>query len=98
MRKNLVSFIYISLAAMVISGCTAKSDKKALTFAQDEYLIHSGERITVEQNYSGVVYAFAGEVPNEVTLNSKTGEITFTENTPNYSQVILTASYEKLQR
>ena len=82
---------------MVISGCTAKSDKKALTFAQDEYLIHSGERITVEQNYSGVVYAFAGEVPNEVTLNSKTGEITFTENTPNYSQVILTASYEKLQ-
>ena len=97
MRKNLFAFVTVSLAAMVISGCTNNSKKEQLSFAQSEYQIHSGERITVEQKYNGVVYSFAGEIPEETTLNSSTGEITFTTNTPNYSQVILTASYKKLQ-
>ena len=98
MRKNLLSIFVIPLFAMVISSCTTKQEEKQkLSFAESEYHIHSGERITVEQNYKGVVYAFAGEVPEETEVNSQTGEITFTANTPNYSQVILTASYQELQ-
>ena len=98
MRKNLLSIFVIPLFAMVISSCTNKpEEKQKLSFAESEYHIHSGERITVEQNYKGVVYAFAGEVPEETQVNSQTGEITFTANTPNYSQVILTASYQELQ-
>ena len=99
MRKNLFSIFVIPLFAMVVSSCIAnkQDEKQKLTFAHSEYQIHSGERITVEQKYNGVVYAFAGEIPVETEVNSSTGEITFTTNTPNYSQVILTASYQDLQ-
>ena len=97
MRKKLFALIFIPLAAMILSGCSKNSKEEKLTFAQSEYQIHSGDRITVEQKFSGVTYSFAGTIPEETTLNSKTGEINFTSNTPNYSQVILTASYKKLQ-
>lgn len=96
MRKHL--FFTFTLLALAVSSCNSNSaSKQALSFAKDQYLIHSGERVTVEQNYSGVIYSFAGTVPYETTLNKTTGEITFTTNTPNYSQVILTASYNELQ-
>ena len=98
MRKKLFSLCIIPLFMMVISSCSnRRENKEKLSFAQSEYQIHSGERITVEQKYQGVSYAFAGEIPFETSVNSKTGEITFTTNTPNYSQVILTASYKSLQ-
>ena len=98
MRKHLGLFIITSLFGLIVSGCNGSGSKKqVLSFKESEYQIHSGDRITVEQNYKGVVYAFVGSVPNETTLNDKTGEITFTKNTPNYAQVILTASYKQLQ-
>ena len=97
MRKHLGLLIITSLFALIASSCNGSSKKEKLSFKESEYQIHSGERITVEQNYKGVVYSFAGQVPNETSLNDKTGEITFTKNTPNYAQVILTASYKKLQ-
>ena len=97
MRKHLGLLIITSLFALVASSCNGSNKKEKLSFKESEYQIHSGERITVEQNYKGVVYSFAGQVPNETSLNDKTGEITFTKNTPNYAQVILTASYKKLQ-
>ena len=98
MKKNLFSILVIPLFAIAISSCSNKQEgKQKLSFAQSEYQIHSGDRITVEQHYQGVTYAFAGAVPEETQVNSRTGEITFTANTPNYSQVILTASYKELQ-
>ena len=98
MRKHLGLFIITSLFALVVSGCNGSGSKKEkLSFKESEYQIHSGERITVEQKYSGVIYAFVGAIPLETTLNERTGEISFTNNTPNYSQVILTASYKDLQ-
>ena len=99
MRKNILSMLIIPMFAMVISSCTgaSKDNERELSFKESEYQIHSGERITVEQKYNGVTYSFAGEVPVDTNVDSKTGEITFSESTPNYSQVILTASFEELQ-
>ncbi len=99
MRKKLFITFLVPLFAFSVSSCNnnSSSEKGKLTFAKSEYQIHSGDRITVEQNYSGVNYAFAGEVPFEAAVNKTTGEITFTTNTPNYAQVILTATYQDLQ-
>ena len=100
MRKSLLTIFAVSLFAMSIPSCLNNSTKKQerkLTFKESEYQIHSGDRVTVEQKYSGVVYSFAGEVPVDTVVNKNTGEITFSEQTPDYSQVILTASYEELQ-
>ncbi len=99
MRKKLLITFLVPLFAFSISSCKNDSSSQSgkLTFAQSEYQVHSGDRITVEQNYNGVNYAFAGEVPFEATVNKTKGEITFTTNTPNYAQVILTATYQDLQ-
>ena len=100
MRKKIFLATLLSFFALLVPACNSSSSTSApqkLTFAKSEYQIHSGERITVEQNYSGVVYSFAGEIPVGTELNKNTGEITFTTNTPNYSQVILTAAYQNLQ-
>ncbi len=68
-----------------------------LHFAQSEYQIHSGERVTVKEEYSDITYAFAGDIPANTYVESSTGKITFDENTPNYSQVLLVAYYKDIQ-
>ena len=97
MKKLFISLLVAPLFMVGLSSCGNKESKRQLTFKESEYQIHSGDYVTVTQKYSGIRYAFAGEVPFETNLDSKTGQITFSENTPNYSQVILTASFEDLQ-
>ena len=67
MRKH--PFFAFTLLALAVSSCNSNAaPKQVLNFAKDQYLIHSGERVTVEQNYNGIIYSFAGTVPHETTL------------------------------
>ena len=97
MRKFTLLFFPLVLVLASCNQNAAQPAKKKLSFAKTEYTIHSGEAVTVEQNYQGVKYSFAGSVPNNTTVNENSGQIYFTNETPNYSQVLLVASYESIK-
>ena len=97
MRK--LSLLFLPLV-IIVASCNQNATqpaKKKLSFAKTEYSIHSGESITVEQNYPGIKYSFVGSIPNNTTVNENSGQIIFTNETPNYSQVLLVASYESIK-
>ena len=96
MRKACISLLFIP-CALVISGCTNGQEDSKLSFAKTEYQIHSGDAVKVEQNYQGVKYSFAGEVPTNAKVNEDSGVITFTADTPHYSQVLLVATLDEKQ-
>ena len=103
MKKSLLVFAVLPLLFTPV-GCSDSSSNGSsakefnrLHFEHSEYKIHSGEAVTVKENYDGIVYSFAGAVPVNTFLNSTTGRITFDESTPNHSQVLLVASYEDMQ-
>ena len=93
MRKHGIFLMSLPLA-MLITCCSNNGAK--LSFEKGEYEIHSGEAVKVEQNYSDVSYAFAGEVPTGASVDEKSALITFTADTPHHSQVILTASKDEM--
>ena len=95
MRNKYLSLLFIPIASLIISGCNNSADQDAFSFEKSEYQIHSGEKVTVKQNLKNVQYYFVGEVPVNTTLNQFDGTITFTSETPNYSQVLLGASHEE---
>ena len=67
-----------------------------ISFAQSEYEIHSGDKVTISQKVSGVTYSFLDLRVEGINLNSKTGEITYTD-VPNLTQVMYTATVGKKQ-
>ena len=100
--------VYLALATFALAfscaGCAKKNNNNQaeensnrLSFAQLEYQIHSGESVTVKQNESGITYSFAGEVPENVRLDSTSGTIYFDESVANYTQVLLVASSDDKQ-
>ena len=98
--------IYLAVITFVLAfscaGCAKKNTEteevtNRLTFAQQEYQIHSGESVTVKQKLSGISYSFAGEVPENVRLDSTNGTIYFDESVPNHTQVLLVASCDDKQ-
>lgn len=72
-------------------------DNQTLTFAQDEYLIHSGEAVTVTQTYKGITYRVLGANKDKVALDEKTGVFTFNETITNMTQVLYVASYKSYE-
>ena len=96
MKNKFVAFTFLLFSVINLSACDFNKDER-ISFKESEYQIHSGDKVTIEQKYKGVKYAFAGEIPGDAVVNETSGEITFSEVTPHYSQVILTASYKELQ-
>lgn len=99
MKKKFFLLASLFLTLPLLAGCENESNStvNALTFSQDEYSIHSGDIVKVEQTNSNIKYTFAGYVPKDVVLDEKTGKITFSQQTPNKSQVILVAEMEDMQ-
>lgn len=53
--------LFLSLLTLLsISSCTPKIDK--LSFEKNEYIVHSGEKISVVQNVSDVNYLIIGKM------------------------------------
>lgn len=101
MKKSILSFLALTMFILPVS-CSSRSnnsqqESKRLSFSKSEYEIHSGERINVVEQYSGITYSFAGSVPNNVKVDANTGVITFNDTVPNYTQVLLIANYQTYQ-
>ena len=101
MKKVFLAIATFALAFSCV-GCEKKTDQEEensnrLHFAQLEYQIHSGDSVTISQKLSGITYSFAGEVPENVRLNSTNGTIYFDASVPNFSQVLLVANSDDKQ-
>lgn len=82
--------LFLSLLTLLsISSCTPKIDK--LSFEKNEYIVHSGEKISVEQNVSDVNYLIIGKNDYSIYLDEKTGIFKFDDMIPNYLQVMVIA-------
>ena len=88
----ILSSLFVSLP--LLSGC--QQGPTNLSFERNEYCIYSGDKVTLEGNPSGVTYKFYDKVPNGLTVDAKTGLITY-ENIPNYTQVLYTAVKGNIQ-
>ena len=94
MKKLLYLLSTLIFSASLLSGCSSKEN--GLTFSQDEYSIYSGDKVVVKQHSKDVVYSFLGKVPDNVSLNENSGVITYSEDVPNYSQVLYQAKKGEL--
>ena len=88
----ILSSLFVSLP--LLSGC--QQGPTNLAFERNEYCIYSGDKVTLEGIPSGVTYKFYDKVPNGLTVDAKTGLITY-ENIPNYTQVLYTAVKGNIQ-
>ncbi len=95
MRKIKVILLSSILAIPSLSACSFNLLKKKangpISFEKTEYDIHSGDKVTIAQNYKDVTYSFVDLTLEGVNLDSKSGQITYT-NIPNNSQVLYTAT------
>lgn len=85
-------FVASLLTLPLLTACVQKGH---ISFAKDSYQIHSGDKVEVKQNYSNVSYSIEGNKPASLSVNSKSGVITFGDDVNNYSQFIYKAAFEK---
>ena len=89
--KLLLPLGFLLLSSLVACG----NESVNLDFANDEYTIQSGDKINIENKASGVKYEIVkNPYKNDIRINEKTGEITFSDNIPNYTQIIVIARHE----
>lgn len=89
--KLLLPLGFLLLSSLVACG----NESVNLDFANDEYTIQSGDKINIENKASGVKYEIVkNPYKNDIQINEKTGEITFSDNIPNYTQIIVIARHE----
>ena len=73
----------ICLGGLTMVSCSSENngptETEKLEFEKTLYEVSSGDAVTVKGNLSDVTYSFQGGAPEGVTLDSKTGVITFDE-------------------
>lgn len=74
MRKLYLLVPFLTIPFVV--SCSNNANK--LTFAQREYLINSGDAVTINEKID-VTYEFLNKVDEDIKLDSKTGVITFNQ-------------------
>ncbi len=85
-NKNIIlSVAFLSLS--LLSGCS-NNKITSLTFSQSEYVIKNNDAVVVKEKSDDIIYSFAGDIPSGLSLNEKSGVITFDETIPNYTQVL----------
>lgn len=110
MKKSKIKLSFLFLLGLILTGCNPNQesetdedvlltyrDNDVITFAQDEYLIHSGDAVTVEQNIKGVTYRVIGANQDKVTLDAKTGVFQYDDSIINMTQVLYVASYKNYE-
>jgi len=107
MKKSKIKLSLLLLLGLVFTGCNSHQenepnedslltyrDNEVISFAQDEYVIHSGDAVTVTQNVKGVTYRVIGANKDKVTLDAKTGVFKYDDSIMNMTQVLYVASYK----
>lgn len=88
------SFSIFSIFLMITSLASCSNDS-GISFEKSMYEIHSGDKVAIEQDYKEVTYSFVDYNASGVSLDSKTGVITFTSEVPNYTQILYKAEYKE---
>ncbi len=88
--------LLLPLALLLVSNIVACSnDNVNLVFKNNEYTIQSGDCITIETISKGVTYEIVNNpYKNIITIDSKTGKISFNDTIPNYTQIMVIAKYK----
>ncbi len=86
-------FVTGLLAVGVLASCESKT--QTLTFASPEIEIHSGDKVTIKENYNGVTYAIVSDTYESIKLDKNTGTFTYGDDIPNYTQVLYIATYKE---
>lgn len=87
MKKSILFGLSL-LILPFLNGCQNNNAITDLTFSQSEYTIKNNDIVKVDQENDNILYSFAGDVPVGVSLNNKTGQISFDDTVKNYSQVL----------
>lgn len=108
--KNKIKLSFLLLLGLIFTGCNSNQENvtsedslltyrnnKVIYFAQDEYVIHSGDAVTVKQNVKGVTYRVIGANKDKVTLDAKTGVFRYDDSIMNMTQVLYVASYKNYE-
>ena len=92
--KRLIIFILMIISSFTLISCeTSVNDLK---FTQSEYLLKSGEAVSIIDAPIGVNYEILNNEYSGLNINSTTGVITFDSTIPNYSQILVVAKYENI--
>lgn len=92
MKKKLL----FPLGLLLLSSVTACANESVnLDFKYNEYTIQTGDSVKVESSKSGIEYEIVkNPYKNEIQIDEKTGKITFSDEIPNYTQIIVIARFE----
>lgn len=95
MKKKLLLPLSLLLLSSVVS-CNNNDNKKIdLSFENNEYQIRNGEAVTVETSKKGIEYEIVNNpYKNVISINEKTGELSFNDSIPNYTQIMVIAKYK----
>lgn len=94
-RKNRRRYIGIALLAATVSAscafvaCAASETK--IAFDQEEYILYSGEKISVSSNKKSVSYGVLTSLAEGISLDDATGVVVFDENIPDGYQFLVYA-------
>lgn len=78
---------------MLLSSCGGATELK---FTEKEYILRSGEGVAVTEKLKGVRFETIDCPYDEVVLNPSSGIFSFDESIPNYTQVMVKASWKNL--
>lgn len=82
-----------AFSIMMLASCGSATELK---FTQKEYTLKSGEGIAVTEKLKDVRFEMIDCAYDAVVLNPSSGIFTFDERIPNYTQVMVTASWKNL--
>lgn len=91
MKNKILSLL--SFCVLCFSLCSCK-EVSHVTFSQDEYEVRDGDYIKTTHHIKGVTYSFIDNDISGLSVNSSTGQINFSDDVINYSQVLYQATYK----
>lgn len=94
MRK-LYRLFLIPLLFLSSSHLMSCSSSSSLEFDKMIYEVKSGDKVRVKSHHSGITYSFINNDYENLSVDSRSGLITFDESVLNYSQVLYQATYKE---
>lgn len=97
--KKIATALLTLILPLGLFSCSEKKSEDSrilsqnlqLTFTQSEYVLTSGERVSINENAKNVTYSLLNNVNSHVSIDAKTGVITFDHDLSNYTQVLVVA-------
>ena len=90
--KKIILLILIFLSSLCLVSC--ETSEVTLKFTQEEYILKSGESVSVIDAPKGVSYEIINNKYENLKIDSTTGVLTFDSTISNFSQILVIARYE----